>query len=115
MATFTPDNLIAGDFPIITEPVTVGAGNLVRGTVMGRITASGNFIQSLSAASDGSQNPVAILAEDVDASGGAKPGVVYLTGEFKGAALIIGASHTLASVKLAFRALGIFIRTTLAA
>jgi hypothetical protein len=36
------------------------------GTVLGKITASGKFIKSLNAASDGSQNSVAVLIYDIE-------------------------------------------------
>lgn len=38
----TPDNLFAGDFPIITEEITIasGAGALTRGTLLGKISLS---------------------------------------------------------------------------
>jgi hypothetical protein len=39
--------------------------NLVAGTLMGRVTATGNLTYFNAAASDGSQAPVGILADDV--------------------------------------------------
>ncbi|MBU1080914.1 MAG: head decoration protein [Spirochaetes bacterium] len=116
--TYVPDNLgPVGSFPVITDSVTIltGQGILTRGTVLGKITASGKYIKSLSGASDGSQTPACILAETVDATSADAPAVVYLSGEFSGAALILGTAHTIATVKAAFRALSIFIKTTLAA
>lgn len=35
---YTPDRLIAGDFPIRTETVTLDTGDLTRGAVLGKIT-----------------------------------------------------------------------------
>lgn len=70
---------------------------------------------SAAAATDGSQIPAAILADAVDASGGDKAGGVYLMGEFNGAALTLGAGHTLASVKAALRSKGIFIKSSVSA
>lgn len=35
---YTPDRLIAGDFPVRTETVTLDTGSLVRGDVLGKIT-----------------------------------------------------------------------------
>ncbi len=105
------DVLIAGDFPVNRVQVDIPAGAaLVRGTVMGRITAGGNFIQSLSTAVDGSQTPVAILLEDVPVSGAARIGVVGRTGEYAFQKLILGASHTRASIEQGLRALSIFFR-----
>ena len=114
--TYTPDRLIAGDHPLITETVTIGSGsNLVRGAVLGRITASGKFILSLSGASDGSQTPVAILADDAAAAGADVTAGIYVAGEFNAAALTLGASHTAASVRPALRAASIYLKDTLPA
>jgi hypothetical protein len=105
------DVLVAGQFPIIRQQVTIPAGAaLVRGTVMGRITANGQFTQSLTAAADGSQNPAAILMEDVAVSGAARTGIVGLTGEFAFQKLILGASHTRTTIEQPLRLLSIFIR-----
>lgn len=105
-------NLFAGDFPRVTDSVTLISGqNLARGAVLGRITASGKYTLSLSASSDGSQTPVAILADAVDASGGDKAAPVYLTGEINSAALTFGTGHTAASAKPGLRALGLFLKT----
>jgi hypothetical protein len=35
---YTPDRLIAGDFPVRTQTVTLDTGSLVRGEVLGKIT-----------------------------------------------------------------------------
>src|SRR4051812_38505842 len=79
---YNPDQLIAGNQKIVSDSVTLGAGNLQRGAVLGQITASGNFINCVKTAVDGSQNPVAILADATDATGGAVNTGVYYTGEF---------------------------------
>ena len=49
--TFTPDNLIAGDYPIKTNQVTILAneGALVRGTGLGKITKGDIAIAALAA------------------------------------------------------------------
>lgn len=109
---FTADNLIGGDYPVVTESVTVLTGqNLVRGTVLGKITASGKVIASLSAAVDGSETPYAILAEDVDASAGDVVGTAYLSGEFNESELTIGTGHTADSIRAGLRDLGIYLKT----
>lgn len=112
----THDNLIAGDaVNMVTESIVLDTGNLTRGALLGRITASGKYVLSLSAAEDGSQTPVAILAEDTDATSADKTTVAYLTGEFNTAAMTFGTGHTAASVKAGLRDLGIFLKTNLAA
>jgi hypothetical protein len=59
------------------EKVTVVSGqNLVTGTVIGIITASGKVTQLGPAAADGSQNAAGVVLLDVDASGDDEPGVI---------------------------------------
>lgn len=115
-ANFTPDLLIAGDHPIRTVEVTIISGqNLVRGSLLGKITASGKCNLSLSAAGDGSQTPYAILVDDVNASGGDKKGVAYIAGDFNANQIVFGASHTAASVRDALAAKSIYINTPVSA
>lgn len=114
--TFVPDGLIAGDFPLRTRKVTILSGqNLQRGAVLGAITASGKYILSLAAATDGSEDPSVILAEDVDATGGDAEAVVYISGDFNEEKLILGTGHTVASVKEPLRALNIYLHTPIEA
>ncbi len=85
------------------ETITVGANStIVRGTVLGRITASGKYITSLNAASDGSQVAVAVLAEDVvNATGSSADvkAVVYKTGTFNSLGVTFGTGQTVANTK----------------
>lgn len=109
--TYTPDNLLAGDFPVVTEEVTVITGqNLTRGTVLGKITVSGKVNLSLAAADDGSEAVYAVLAEDVDATSADQVGTAYLTGEFLTSELTFGTGHTAASARAALRAHNIYLR-----
>lgn len=50
------------------ETVTIDTGELLAGTVLGKITASGKYVQVDLAAVDGSEDAVAVLWDDVDAS-----------------------------------------------
>jgi hypothetical protein len=110
-STYTPDSLVAGDFPQAFDTVTLLSGqDLKRGAVVGKVTASGKYKLSASEATDGSQTPVAVLEQDCDASAGDAPAVIKLTGDVRGAALTLGAGHTVASVKAALRPLSIFVR-----
>lgn len=109
------DNLIAGDaVNMVTESIVLDTGNLKRGALLGRL-ANGKYVLSLAAAEDGSQTPVAILAEDTDATSADKTTVAYLTGEFNTAAMTFGTGHTAANTKAGLRDLGIFLKTNLAA
>lgn len=110
-SAFTPDHLVAGNAQLLfSRKVTLISGqNVVRGTVLGLITASGKYNKSLSAAVDGSQTPVAIAAQDCDASAADAECLIYERGDFRDTALTLGASHTVASIRAGLRALGIFI------
>ena len=90
LGSFSHDNLFAGDFPKKTAPVTILTGNnLVKGTLLGKITASGKYVACNSGLSNGAEVPEAVLAGDVDASGGDVPGIGYLTGDFNSNAMTV--------------------------
>lgn len=108
--TFAPDLLIGGDHPIRTIGVTILSGqNLLRGALLGKITASGKYILSLSAAVDGSQTPVGILGEDVNATAGDAVSFEYVAGDFNSRKVIFGTGHTIASVREALHARSIYL------
>lgn len=116
--TYTPDNLIAGETQTVCDIVTIASGGtaLKRGAVLGKITASGKYILSLSAAADGSQTPYAILAEDCDPSAADVTNVaVYAKGEFNENALTFGTGHTVVTVKAPLRDAGIYTKTSVKA
>jgi hypothetical protein len=110
--TFDPNGLLVQvqGAPVFGEMVTVISGqNLAAGAVLGKITASGKFNLSLTAAADGSQTPVAVLAEACDASGGDKQAFAYYTGEFNEAKLVFGTAHTAAALRQSLAQKGLFI------
>ena len=110
--SYTPDNLIAGEYPRVARVVTIASGaNLAQGALLGKITASGKFKLSASAATDGSEVPDAILAEAANATAADVQAVVYFSGDFNESALSLGAGHTLASVKAGLRDRNIYLRT----
>lgn len=105
------DNLLAGDqAQLVTRSETVasGAGVLVKGTVLGRITASKKLKTVNSANADGSQTAYAVLAADVDATSSDKTAVVYLAGAFDKNQLIFGGTDTVETHRDTLRDLGIF-------
>lgn len=110
--TFTYDNLFASDYPKITDGIIVASGqaNLKRGTLLGKITASGKYVKSLSASSDGSEVPTAILATDTDATAADVKSNAYFAGEFNQEAVVFGTAHTAASVKAGLRNLNIHLK-----
>ena len=201
--TYVPDQLIAGVYPRVTANITLGAGTLQRGTVLGQqsigagtatagggntgngtasavtlaaraqignyvltataatifqvvapngnrladlhtgvaytdeigltITAggtafvagdtftvaiavgSGQYIQSVATATDGSQVPAVVLADYADASGGAVNTGAYLTGEFNANALIFDGSFSLAAITAALAIRNIYVKNAVSA
>lgn len=114
--TLTHDALVAGNTHLLVgRKITVLSGqNLVRGAVVGKITSGGKYKLSASAATDGSETPDLILAEDCDASGGDKQALAYARGDFNSRALTLGAGHTVASITEGLRAKGITLMPSIA-
>lgn len=115
--TYTPDQLIAGNAHLLmAKAITVVSGQkLVRGAVIGKITAGGKYTLSASAAADGSQSPDLILAEDCDATGADRTALAYIRGDFNANALTLGAGHTIVSISEGLRTKGIALLPTVSA
>jgi len=109
---YEPDNLIAGETHLVTDAVTIAAGDdLKRGAVLGKVTADGKYKLSASGATDGSETPTAVLAEDAAAaSADVANAAIYIKGEFNANALTFGTGHTAATVKAPLRDGGIYIK-----
>ena len=102
--TYTPGDLLVGDYPVAVRTVTIIAGQVLkRGAVLGRIDASDKYTLSLSASADGSEVPATVLAIDVDATTGDVKARAYTSAEFDGSKLILGTGHTTETVEAAFR------------
>jgi hypothetical protein len=108
--SITRDALLAGDFPRSSRVVTLTGGPYTRGTLMGNITATNKRTKCLNAAGDGSQVPESILAADADGSVADVQAIVYLSGEFNPAAMVIDPALTLVTIKESLRKIGIFLR-----
>lgn len=116
--TFTPDVLLAGDAERVTEAgILISGQNLPRGAVLGRITASKKWTLSLSASSDGSEVPRAILAVATDASGGDKKTSLFRKGEFNEDAVTFGTAHSKTAIATlnALNDRGIFLKSIVGA
>ncbi|HIP30843.1 MAG TPA: head decoration protein [Campylobacterales bacterium] len=99
--TYEPDNLIAGnEFPFYTNTRTIKQSEtpLTRGTVLGK-DADDKFLLSVGTATDGSEEPRVVLAEDVDASDGDVKALVYEAGAFYANSMTFGEGHTAQSVQ----------------
>ena len=109
--TYTPDNLLSGEYPRVSRLITIAAGaDLKRGAVLGRVTGDGKFKLSSPDNKDGSEVPDAILAENVAAESQEVQAVVYFAGEFNENALVLGKGHTLDAIRPTLRAKNIFLR-----
>lgn len=75
------------------------------------IATPGGFIKSVATATDGSQRPIAILADNADASGGAVTAPVYFQGEFNSDRIVYDNSWTVATLKPVLRPLSIFLKS----
>jgi len=108
--SYQPKNILANSDDVTTRKVTILSGqNLAVGAVIGKITAGGKYVLSASAAADGSQAPDLVLAEDCDASGGDREAIAYETATVVSTALVLGAGHTVASIREGLRDKGIKI------
>lgn len=107
---FVPDQLIAGALQLITDTGIITGGAFSRGTVLGLITDSGKYTICVKTAEDGSQTPVAILVDDVNASSADQNGGLYLTGEFNQNRIIFDDTWTVAELKTALRPMGMFLK-----
>ena len=75
--------------------------------------ATYKYLRSVATATDGSQRPVAILAEDADATAADVECLVYERGDFNEGRLNFGTGHTKDTVRDQLRALGIRLVTPL--
>lgn len=114
--SFEHDALLAGPADLLVEQkVTLVSGqNVTRGTVLGKITASGKYAANNSASADGSEAPVAIAADDCDASAADAECIVYVAGIFNETELVYGGADTADTVRAALHDLGIYLRKGMA-
>jgi hypothetical protein len=115
--SITKDNLFSGTQiqPVTATSATVvsGEGVLARGSVMGRVTASGKLKLVKSTAEDGSKTPYGILADAVDATSADATAVIFLTGEFNTAALTFGGTDTAADHEAEARKVGLIFKSNI--
>lgn len=76
---------------------------------------SGKYKKSLLAATDGSQTPECILAEDADATSADAEALCYFVGKFDSAFMTFGTGHTAANTLDGLRLKGIHLSTSIAA
>jgi len=69
--SFQDDSLVLGGLIDFGSGTLASGQNLTRGTVVGRVTATGDLTISVQTATNGSEKPVGALVHDVDASAAA--------------------------------------------
>jgi hypothetical protein len=116
-SNFTPDNLIAGDFPIVIDSAILEKGEvLLRGSLLGKKSKTGNtLVLSDMDGRNRYEQLYGILAEDCDASEEDSGCVVYLCGEFNQRAVIFGEGLTPDKTKEQLRAMSIYLRDSVKA
>jgi hypothetical protein len=107
----SPDNLIAGNKPPAKAvPITLTDGeDVVRGELLGFTTATGKYLASLNAATDGSEIASAIAAVAAAPSGADETILAYVQGEFNQDEVTFPTGQTVANTKEDLRQVGIFL------
>lgn len=98
----------------VYEPWVVAAGQVLKaGTVVGLVTATQKLKLSDNAASDGSQNPYAVLTHPVDTTSGDKSMSVLVRSNrrLNANALVLGPGHTMANIRQKLSLRGISIQS----
>ena len=99
-------------FGFVTEEVTIESGhNISRGMCLGKVSASGEFAPVDDAQTDGSETLRAVLAEDIDTSGGAAKAVVYRNGVFAEEKVSFGGDDTVADHREAAAEKGFYFKS----
>jgi hypothetical protein len=114
-----PDGVIVGEGTVgtafagpINFTIADGSADFISGDGFTVAVAQGTkYVKSAAAATDGSQIPVGILAEDCDATAGDASCLIYERGDFADIALTLGTGHTVASIRAGLAARGILIVT----
>ncbi len=111
IGTMEYQNILAGDFPRSTQPVTLAAGTKYpAGAVVGKATADAKCALVDSSKDDGTQTVYGVLLHEVDATDADAPGVISLTGEFNRNRVAFGGSDTWETHHDAARGLCIFFK-----
>ncbi|EIC23280.1 head decoration protein [Thiorhodovibrio frisius] len=113
---YAPQELVHGNtHMLLAEKVTVASGQtLTAGAILGKGAASKYYTASLNdlagdPVADGRDDPVGILAHDVDASTADQSALMYTRGDFIEGACAADSSLNAATVKAALRALNIYL------
>ncbi len=78
---YNPDMFIMGEVQTNTGILATGQ-NLLKYSILGRVSATGKFVECDNTVNDGSEFPVAILIYEIDASAADKNCQIYIAGQF---------------------------------
>jgi hypothetical protein len=102
--------LISSQMDPVTDVVTAAAGQaLLRGTVLGLTTDTKEAYPVDSTKSDGTEQPYAVLADDISADADPASVAVYLMAELNADALIFGSS-TVNDYRQDMRKIGLIVK-----
>lgn len=83
LETQSVDNVLLGQYEAVDLPgILLSGQNLTRGTVVGKITASGKLKAYASGNADGSENPIGVLLRDTNATAADTKTCYYAKGVF---------------------------------
>ncbi len=100
---YSPDGFVKASNPIISDSELVSITQVIaQYSPLGRVTASGELIESKSDAGDGSEVPVGIAVHAIDTTGGSAAQPVYKGGGFDATMVSWDASWTAAQKAGAF-------------
>ena len=107
------DGLIAGNYPLAAKEITItGPAEFKRGDVVGAIT-TGGYALADSTATNGSQNVIGIMTDDIVAESGASVvTTMYVKGEFNQRQLRFGGTDTVENHRRRMTEIGLLIRET---
>lgn len=109
--SYVPSDLLAGDDDVVTTVGTIALGNnVLQYTVLGRVTATGEYAPWAPAATDGTEKAIAISAEAIDATAAAAVVPIYRDGFFNIADLVWPAGSTAIQQQEAFDNTSINVR-----
>ena len=114
--TLTYSNLFAGDYPVVTDIVTIGnAADLAVGTLLGKITATGKYVLcDTDGTDDGRRTGAAILGEAAAAATAEVQALVYLSGVFDENQIIFATGETANTHRDALRDKNIYLKKAVA-
>lgn len=100
-----PAYMASDNYGPVLIPQTIASGaNLVKGTILGRITTGGKLKAAVATSEDGSEDPVAVLMDDAAAASAEVSAVVGFAGVYVAANM----TGLTAAYKLALEARGIY-------